>query len=526
MSKKARAIAAVLLGLLGPASRVQAEAVVEEWLRSYPFPPYTYGAMVALDGDGNVISVGHDPGASDLITIKVDPAGSPVWERHYTMPGYCVVATWVATDAAGNVIVTGYPQTFSSSPIAIGLLTVKYDSAGNFLWEDLYAGTRSSSTRALVDPAGDIFVTGKVWAGSDDFVTIKYAPDGTRLWQDTFDHAGAFHAPTAMDLDADGNLLVTGGGVASGVITALYDAAGTRRWVSAHAGSGGRSVEWTADGHFFLTGSWYTQATGNDVRLLKYDANGALAWERFYDFGGSEFGTRLALDAQGNVVITGYEGAGYANWLTLKTDADGNLLWSQVQDSHPSNDEFPNFIVIGPESEVYITGSGGPPPIPFTNYLQMVTLRYNTDGTTAWAQRHYEWASRGVSAALAGDRSLFVVGLGNSITTIKYAQPLAVGVPELGGELPLALAQNHPNPFRASTQLAFAIPQAERVRLAVYDHSGRRVRLLADEEMPPGKHELHWDGTDDARRPVPNGVYLYRLERAGQAEHRRMTLLR
>lgn len=526
MSKIVQPGATLLACLLCLASGAQADTVVEEWLRTHAFPPYTYGAMVALDGAGNVISVGYDPGASDLITIKYDPAGNPLWERHYAMPGFCIVATWVATDAGSNVVVTGYPRTFSSNPVGIGLLTVKYDSGGSLLWDDLYEGTRGTATRALIDATGNIFVAGKIWSGSDDFVTIKYAPDGTRVWQDVFDQAGGFHAPTAMDLDADGNLLVTGGGVASGVITVMYDANGTRRWVSAHAGTGGQSVEWTDDGHFYLTGSWYTQATGNDVRLLKYDANGALIWERFYDFGGSESGTRLAIDTQGNVCITGFESAGYANWLTLKTDGHGNLLWSQVQDSHNANDEFPGFMVTGPEDEVYVTGTGGPPPIPFTSYVQTVTLRYNSDGTTAWTQRHYEWASRGVGAVLGNDRSLYVVGLGNSITTIRYGQPTEVSVPDGSGEPLLTLEQNYPNPFRFSTRLNFAIPQAEHVRLTVYDLSGRLVRLLADEEMAPGQHGLDWDGTDEDRRPVPNGVYFCRLQRPGREEHRRMTLLR
>ncbi len=519
--------AGVMAGLLCCSSLVHAEPVVQEWLRTYPFPPYTYGAMVALDHSGNVISVGHDPGASDLVTIKYDASGGVLWERHFTLAGYRLVATWVATDGDGNVVVTGYPQTFSSNPVAVGLLTLKYNSEGTLLWDDLYSATWGTTTRAIVDGTGNIYVAGNGWYGTYDFITIKYAPDGTRLWTDVFDHGGGFHTPTSMDLDGDGNLLVAGGGPAgSGMITALYDADGTRQWVIARAGNAGQSVKWTNDGHFYLTGSWYTQATGEDVRLLKYDAEGTLVWERFYDFGSGEFGTRLALDPQGNVFVTGFQSHGYADWLTLKTDSQGELLWSRVQDSHPGNDEFPGFIVAGPEGEVYVTGSGGPPPIPFTSYLQLVTLRYDADGTTAWEQRHYEWASRGVGAALGSDRSLYVVGLGNSITTIKYGQSQVVGVPHDGSGPLLALEQNHPNPFRASTQLTFAIPQAEHVQLAVYDVAGRLVRVLADEEMAGGRHGLSWDGTDADQQPVPNGVYFYRLLRPGREEHRRMILLR
>jgi len=518
----------VLISLLCCAGQAQADPVAVEWTRTYAFPPYTYGAMVAVDQDGDVLSVGADPGASDLITIKYSAAGNTLWERHYSMDGYSLRATWVAADGAGNVIVTGYPQTFSSNPTAIGLLTLKYDSNGNMLWADLYPATRGSTTRAIIDETGNIFVTGQAWFGTYDYVTIKYTPAGARAWVDVLDYQGGFHGPTSMDLDANGNLLVAGGGPAgNGMLTVLYDANGTRQWVDARPGTGGFGVRWTSDGNFYLTGSLWSQATGEDVRLLKCNSSGALLWDRRYDFGHSELGTKLALDPTGNVFVTGYESSGgYTNWITIKTNAEGDLLWSRRQDSHPGNDESPGFMVAGPDGEVYITGIGGPSPIPFNTYLQMVTLRYDADGATAWTQKHWEWASRGVGAALANDGSLYAVGLGNSITTIKYAQPSAVDVSLSVVRPQVVLEPNRPNPFRSSTQLSFSFPRATYARLVVCDARGRLVRTLLGQELAAGHHEVAWDGTDENQRRVASGMYFYKLEHAGQVTQRTMILLR
>jgi hypothetical protein len=495
----------------------QTRAVTEEWVRTAPFPPYTYGAMVALDPAGNVVATGHVPLASDLVTTKYDPDGNEIWQVHYTMPDYELVATWVTVDGDGNVIVTGYPQSFSSNPVPIGLLTVKYDAAGTFLWDDLVSATWGFSVRSLVDDANNIYVTGRGWFGTYDFVTIKYDPTGAVLWLDIFDQNGGFHTPTAMDLDDAGNLIVTGGGISGGLITVLYDSTGNRQWVIERSGSAGGSVRFTGDGHFYLTGSLYSPPTSNDILLQKIDMAGQLTWERFYDFGGSELGRRLTIDSHGNVVVAGFLGM-YTNWLTLETDPNGTLLWSQIYDEHPANDEMPNFILTGPDDEVYVTGFGGPPAIEFTSYLQMVTVRYDANGTEAWSQTHYVWASRGMGLALGDDRSVYVVGLGNSITTIKYSQPPAVGVPgtpALDGAL--TLRPPSPNPFRGEVAVHYSLPRGEHVRLGVFDLAGRRVAALVDRVQGSGEHREVWTGRNTRGDLAPPGVYIVRM-RAGATE--------
>jgi hypothetical protein len=90
----------------------------------------------------------------------------------------------------------------------------------------------------------------------------------------------------------------------------------------------------------------------------------------------------------------------------------------------------------------------------------------------------------------------------------------------------LALGQNHPNPFNPRTTLPFSLAAPGRARLALYDAAGRLVRVLLDQTLPAGSHRVDWDGRDGAGRPAAAGVYLARLECAGQALQRRLVLLK
>jgi hypothetical protein len=92
----------------------------------------------------------------------------------------------------------------------------------------------------------------------------------------------------------------------------------------------------------------------------------------------------------------------------------------------------------------------------------------------------------------------------------------------------LELAQNHPNPFNPTTTIAFGIPGtvAQPVHLAIFDVRGRQVRRLLDASVPPGRHQVIWDGRDDAGRSLASGVYFYRLQWQSEAVTRRLVLMK
>ncbi len=88
------------------------------------------------------------------------------------------------------------------------------------------------------------------------------------------------------------------------------------------------------------------------------------------------------------------------------------------------------------------------------------------------------------------------------------------------------LLYNHPNPFNAATTISFSLPRAERVRLAVYDISGRLLSTLLDENLSAGSHSVDWDGRAAIGGSVASGIYFYSLITDGAAVSNRMLLLK
>jgi len=69
-----------------------------------------------------------------------------------------------------------------------------------------------------------------------------------------------------------------------------------------------------------------------------------------------------------------------------------------------------------------------------------------------------------------------------------------------------------PNPFNPYTTISFETRAPGKVRLRIFDVSGRLVTTLADRAMGAGLQEVRWDGTTRMGSRVSSGVYFYVLE--------------
>jgi hypothetical protein len=92
--------------------------------------------------------------------------------------------------------------------------------------------------------------------------------------------------------------------------------------------------------------------------------------------------------------------------------------------------------------------------------------------------------------------------------------------------LPVTLYQNHPNPFNPTTQIRYYVPERSRVRLTIYDVSGRRVAQLVDDVRDVGFHNEIWTGRDDAGREAASGVHFCRLVVGTRSVSGKIVLLR
>jgi len=91
--------------------------------------------------------------------------------------------------------------------------------------------------------------------------------------------------------------------------------------------------------------------------------------------------------------------------------------------------------------------------------------------------------------------------------------------------LALALRPIQPNPFRETANIAFDLPSAGPVSLAIHDANGRLVRTLASDAFQAGRHSVKWDGRTESGAFVRPGVYLVRLSAMGRSLSRKLVVL-
>ena len=85
----------------------------------------------------------------------------------------------------------------------------------------------------------------------------------------------------------------------------------------------------------------------------------------------------------------------------------------------------------------------------------------------------------------------------------------------------MRLEQNYPNPFNGATRICYQLFQQRRVRLDVFDSSGRLVKKLLQQEQPPGRYDVRLDSAG-----MSSGVYYCRLQAGQETRIRKMLLLR
>jgi len=106
----------------------------------------------------------------------------------------------------------------------------------------------------------------------------------------------------------------------------------------------------------------------------------------------------------------------------------------------------------------------------------------------------------------------------------------SVGATTDAGNLPpvtaLTVLQNHPNPFTERTELSVGLPSKADINVELFDVAGRRVREISLEQRAAGWQRVQFDGRDDRGRPLPSGVYFYRVHAAGESATHKMVIAR
>jgi hypothetical protein len=253
---------------------------------------------IGLGPDGVVYVTGNTPGPgsyANVLLLKYDAATGALLDtvQYSSGPFTSEHGASVATDTQGNVYVGG--ATVGDGPD--GLL-LSFDAAGRFRWSATYDGpafspySQDQVRQVRVDPHGDVvaMIHGVMGSLHPDYVIIKYRPsDGAVLWQTTWGVTGG-DFPQDMEIDATGDVYVTGTGIN---FTDMYSTIKLR---------------------------------GSDGQLL---------WQKYDSIGIDDYAAGLALDGLGGVYITGAadpdgdQSNMNDNFYTVKRDAaTGGQLWT------------------------------------------------------------------------------------------------------------------------------------------------------------------------------------------------------
>lgn len=429
------------------------------WIRKYTSgynPAFDFAYAMAVDGSNNIIVVGSSWGSNqlpDVITIKYNNMGDTLWVRRWNGPGdNWDIGRGLAIDAAGNIYVTG--ETYSNSTL-FDFITIKYDAAGNQLWEAIYDGPMNSEDAArdiAVDGSGNVYVIGHTnWEiqSRADFATIKYNSSGQQQWIKRYNGPGSqADFGVGIKLDQSGNVYVTGTDDDLSVnhfpayATIKYNSVGVEQWVKRYnqLWSYAADIAVDASGNSYVTGhSYSSQGNFYDYATVKYNSAGTQQWVRRYDGPGSsdDYAKAVKVDASGNVYVTGEaffmvnNGSDYA---TIKYSASGVQQWVARYNGPGNSVDVGNAIELDADGNVYVTGEsrGADGDDDFA------TVKYNAAGVEQWIVRYDSSGMEEVfdlASALAVDASgcIYVTGRSNQvgssvITTIKYTENLALPV--------------------------------------------------------------------------------------------------
>ena len=461
-------------------------AGVVQWVSRYngPNDSTDVATSLAVDAAGTVYVTGRSAGIGtnlDYATIKYNSAGVVQWVTRYNGPGNSTDRAAALVIDNGFVYVTG-----SSTGIGTNLdyATIKHDiTTGAISWVSRYNGAgndRDEANSLTVDNAGNVYVTGTVISGFDpsgdpfplelfDWATIKYNSVGAVQWVSTHDEGGDDFAES-VKLDNLGNVIVTGSISNSpprleepdlDYGTIKYNAStGAEIWVSKYGPPPGTDFNaWRAqdqvidnEGNIYVTG----QSGQGEYGTIKWNSNGALQWAVTYTNGGGNAAFAIALDASGNVYVTGgSQGVGNnSDFATIK--------YNQVQACGKKGDKF------------------------LVCHKGKKTLCISSSDVAEHLGH--------------GDR----MGACATITGTSNARTESIaGINDVPEHFRVSVI---PNPAITTTRILYELPADGRVLIQLFDVFGREIKTVVDAGKPAGFHNAELNVS-----ALAHGMYYYRI---------------
>jgi hypothetical protein len=386
----------VLTALMARASRAEVPPDVV-WTRTVSSSGYELIEGMDVDDQGNVAVVGYTDsnllrtriGIRDAFAISYDVAGQQRWGTQFGSASKLTYLDDITAGPDGNWFGVGRVDYRRGATYYGGTdaYLQKINSNGTLSTASQIGTTTTDDGRAVTASGSSVYATGFTYgalsgtnAGGSDVFAVGYnvasgaqsqqwiAQKGTSDWDTDYDTVfggdrlfiagdtyGNFNGPDINFTDA---------------FLMAYDANGGVQWVRQYgkatepetayavATNGVDSVY--IAGLTFLGQSWQSGGAP-DAFLAKYDFNGNLVWQRYFQTTVDDVFTALDLDAAGNIYVGGYTGQQLftpteASVLLMKYSPSGNLIWQNEYDI--AQDQRPSGMAVSPAGDkIWIAGS-------------------------------------------------------------------------------------------------------------------------------------------------------------------------
>ena len=219
----------------------------------------------------------------------------------------------IAIDSTGNIYVTGFSfEQVNSNSYSPRYVTIKYAPDGTRQWIRFYRQGNFDSAAYVngIDSNDNLIVSGEFFLG-DDWATIKYDSDGNPLWTNIYQANSTFVSnPEHMTIDSSDNIYICGYVGSSinpnfGAVVKI-NPQGSQLWVAEYYGpefNGGSANATAVDeaGHVYLAGTAAISGRSGDAAIVKYDSGGNLLWQQT---DGSRFSSAATVSPMSKSITT------------------------------------------------------------------------------------------------------------------------------------------------------------------------------------------------------------------------------
>jgi hypothetical protein len=338
----------VLWGMtLLAAAAAHADAPDSLWSRTFGGPSTEMCHAIQATSDGGFVLVGSTESFSavcaDFWMVCTDSSGDSLWSRQYggSYYEYCYS---VAGTNDGGYILAG--SRIDQEPIwPTDIWVIRTDANGDSLWSRAISlgGCEECFCVRQVSDSGYI-VAGQTcaeWPGYLDFLLMKLDDGGEPLWNRSFGGSETEICYAAAETP-DGGYILAGETASFGAGLADFwllktDADGDSLWSRTYGGTLHDfcyCMAQTSDGGYILGGETRSfGAGGTDFWVVKTNADGDSLWSRAFGGNSYEYCRSIMQTPDGGYLLAGYTqsfGSGNHDFWMVKIDANGDSLWSKT----------------------------------------------------------------------------------------------------------------------------------------------------------------------------------------------------